>query len=53
MYAIRSYYDDVMQQCREEEETMETRPKNYVAAGLIILIWAAAIILIFIKLRKT
>jgi len=50
---IKLIPDDVMQQCREEAETMETRPKNYVAAGLIILIWATAIILIIIKLRKT
>ncbi len=49
---IKLIPDDVMQQCREEAETLETRPKNYVAAGVIILIWVAAVALIILKLLK-
>ncbi|MBN2880154.1 MAG: DUF1232 domain-containing protein [Clostridia bacterium] len=49
---IKLIPDNVLKQCREEAESMENRPKNYIAAGVIILIWLTAITLIIIKLAK-
>jgi len=49
---IKLIPDNVLKQCRKEAETIENRPENYIAAGVIVLVWLAAITLIIIKIAE-
>ena len=50
LLVIKLIPEDVMQQCKKQAEEMEGKPKSYAAAIAIILIWAAIIALIVLKI---
>lgn len=52
MFAIRLVPKDIMNECREQSENIfkNGKPKNWIAAGIIILIWTITLIYISINL---
>jgi uncharacterized membrane protein YkvA (DUF1232 family) len=51
-FAIRLIPRDIMNECREQSEDIfkEGKPKNWVAGGIIILIWVAIFTCFLIRL---
>jgi len=48
--AIRMIPDDVLQQCKERAVQMEDKPKSYIAAVVIVIVWLGIISLILLKI---
>ncbi|PTM56584.1 YkvA family protein [Desmospora activa] len=44
--ALRMIPADVLQQSRQQAEKMESRPKNWVTAALILLVWLGVLLCI-------
>ena len=49
---IRMIPDEVLDECREEAKTMQDRPVNWVAAGVVVLIWVLLAVVAFLLLRR-